>query len=83
VVDCGNLDPAIATLKDWLSPSWEFCIAADNDWETDGNPGLAKALHAAAKYETGIWFPAFTDNDKGLSDWNDWRMKYQGEVGNG
>jgi len=83
VVDCGNLDPAIAVLKDWISSTYKFCIAADNDWETDGNPGITKALHVAAKYRTGIWFPAFTDDDQGLSDWNDWRMKYQGEIGNG
>jgi putative DNA primase/helicase len=76
VVDCGNLDPAIAAIKGWLSPSWEICIAADNDWETDGNPGLAKAAEAAIKYKTTLWYPPFTDEDKGLSDWNDWYLKY-------
>ena len=75
-VDCGNLEPAIATLKEWLSDTWKLCIAADNDWETKGNPGLTKALQAAAKHRTGLWYPPFTDADKGLSDWNDWHMKY-------
>ncbi|NRA14966.1 MAG: toprim domain-containing protein [Oceanospirillaceae bacterium] len=81
-VDCGNLEPAIATLKDWLTPIWEFCIAADNDWETAGNPGLTKALLAAAKHRTDLWYPPFTDADKGLSDWNDWHMKYNQETSN-
>lgn len=81
-VDCGNLEPAIAALKEWLSPSWEFCIAADNDWETTGNPGLTKALQTALKHQTDLWCPPFTEADKGLSDWNDWHMKHNKRTNN-
>lgn len=83
VVDCGNIDSAIVSLKDLLSPNWELCIAADNDWETAGNPGLTKAAEAALKHKTKLWYPTFTEADKGLSDWNDWYQKYHHkQVGN-
>lgn len=52
-----------------IPQSTEFVVAADNDFYTKGNPGLAKATQAAELLKTGIILPAL-HNEKN-TDWND------------
>lgn len=44
--DCGNIDPVLAALKSEY-PKHQIIIAADDDRETNGNPGKTKAEEAA------------------------------------
>ena len=46
-------------------PRSRIIIAADNDANTDGNPGLSKALDAARRYRAEILIPSTN------GDWND------------
>lgn len=64
--DCGNLDFAISNIRDKY-PTHIITIAADNDSETEGNPGKTKAEGAAKKYKCNIALPEFPNEIK-LSD---------------
>lgn len=44
--DCGNLVPVARTLRR-LYPTSPLIFCADDDWQTDGNPGVTKAHEAA------------------------------------
>ena len=54
--DAGNLLPVAQALRQKF-PSAKIIITADNDTETPGNPGLAKARAAAAAVGAFITFP--------------------------
>lgn len=73
--DCHNLDSVMGNLKGKYTSN-EFLIAADDDRETNGNPGRTKAEEAAKKYNCKVIYPRFpTDfrlpNDKCPTDFND------------
>jgi putative DNA primase/helicase len=67
----GNLKDATAAMRAKF-PEAEITLAADDDHETPGNPGLAKAKAAAAENDAIVAVPSF---DRGAgeagSDWND------------
>lgn len=52
----------------------QFFIAADNDHNTEGNPGLTLATKAAHVAYAEILMPEFKEGEQG-SDWNDWHNK--------
>ena len=58
--DAGNLVPVVTALKTCL-PQATFCIACDDDRETEGNPGLSKG-RAAAQAVGGVYvLPQFEE----------------------
>lgn len=61
--DAGSLDPVIENIRKKY-PNNEITIAADNDSETDGNPGKTKAEIASKKYRCNVVIPKFPDNFK-------------------
>ena len=65
--DAGNIQPAAVTARQWF-PGRDIVIAADNDCETDGNPGISKATAAAEAIKGRIVVPPV--NGK-AADWND------------
>ncbi|MGC1878840.1 MAG: DUF3987 domain-containing protein [Rhabdochlamydiaceae bacterium] len=61
--DCGNLDSVIANLK-IRHPKNQIIILADDDKETDHNPGRIKAEESVKKYSCSMILPLFPDNFK-------------------
>jgi putative DNA primase/helicase len=69
--DAGNLLPVAEALR-VKYPSLDLVIAADDDYRTDGNPGLTKATEAARAIGARIAFPAFgEDRPEKATDFND------------
>jgi putative DNA primase/helicase len=64
----GNLLPVAKALKKKY-PSVEMVIAADDDHDVDGNPGLTAAQEAAKSIGAKVAVPSFS-NQRG-TDWND------------
>jgi phage/plasmid primase-like uncharacterized protein len=73
--DCGNLHSVISNLRSKY-PNSKIVITADNDIETPGNPGKAKADEAAKAYGCSVVIPIFPQdlllvNGKKPTDFND------------
>lgn len=69
--DAGNLLPVCESLRGKF-PDAEFIICADDDYKTDGNPGLTKAFAAAAAVGGVVVKPDFgADRPDGATDFND------------
>ncbi len=71
--DCGNLVPVAVRLRREY-PDAQIIMAADNDSEKEGNPGLTKAKEAAEAVKGSVVFPTFQDlttNGKPPTDFND------------
>lgn len=81
--DAGNLVTVAPKIKE-LYPQRPIIICADNDHETRDrrtgelkNTGILKAIEAAKLLNNcKIVYPEFTENDAGLSDFNDLHIKY-------
>ena len=69
--DAGNLEPVAVALRAKY-PSLKIIIGADDDYQTDGNPGLTKAKAAALSVDGLLAVPYFPSNrgDKD-TDFND------------
>jgi phage/plasmid primase-like uncharacterized protein/KaiC/GvpD/RAD55 family RecA-like ATPase len=69
--DAGNL-MAVAQLVREKLPSRRLIIAGDDDWRSEGNPGVTKAREAAAAVGALVVVPQF-DEARGEkdTDWND------------
>jgi putative DNA primase/helicase len=69
--DAGNLVPVCQALKKRYRAA-SILVCADDDFQTEGNPGVA-AASAAALATGGSWLiPAFTDRgERKLTDFND------------
>ena len=69
--DAGNLLPVCQAIKHRYREA-NILICADDDYKTDGNPGVS-AASAAALAVSGSWIkPEFSDRqDKKLTDFND------------
>jgi hypothetical protein len=73
--DCGNLEPvARAVRKEY--PDAPIVIAADDDYETEGNPGLTKARAVAELIGAAIAVPEFPANGTRGTDFNDLHVKH-------
>ncbi|MDQ2987111.1 MAG: DUF3631 domain-containing protein [Armatimonadota bacterium] len=68
---CGNIEEAARTLKKQY-PETEIVICADDDWKTDGNPGLTKARQAARSTRSLLAVPTFGEDRRASdTDFND------------
>lgn len=69
--NAGNLGPVATALRAKF-PELKLVLAADDDYRTDGNPGLTKASAAALAVDGLIAIPTFPNNrsDK-ATDFND------------
>lgn len=72
--DSGNLEPVAMLMASAFSPR-QIVIAADNDRETLGNPGLKFAKKAADVVGGKVIYPQFMNEHVG-SDWNDYARLY-------
>lgn len=63
--NAGNLLPVAQALRQKY-PQARLVVAADDDWRTDGNPGLSKAREAAQAVGAALAVPAFPP---GRPDW--------------
>lgn len=68
----GNLEPVARALRAKY-PSLSIVLAADDDWQTPGNPGLTAAKNAAAAIGGLLAVPGFGNLPRGPkdTDWND------------
>lgn len=74
-MDCGNLLPVAESLKAKY-PDNKIIFMADNDFKTNGNPGITHAQNACDKLHLhGVIPPEFKPDDNG-SDWNDYARIY-------
>ena len=72
--DCGNLLPVAIKARKHL-PNHRIILAADNDHETDGNPGMTKATEAAVAINGALAVPWSSGNaPAGQTDFNDLMM---------
>ena len=83
-MSCYALERTARQLREKF-PEAKIIITADNDWETErkhgSNPGLLHANNAAnSKLADGVVNPVFTEADAGLSDWDDYAVKYGDEA---
>lgn len=72
--DAGNLKPVSRALREKY-PAILLLICADNDRNTEGNPGMSKARDAAAAVGGIVIAPAFAADCNG-TDWNDHAKVY-------
>lgn len=69
--NAGNLLPVARALRRKYSQA-RLVIAADDDWRTDGNPGLSKAREAAQAVGAALAVPAFPpERPDSATDFND------------
>lgn len=69
--NAGNLEPVAAALCSKY-PALKITIAADDDWKTEGNPGITKAREAALVIGAQICVPIFpADRPAEANDFND------------
>ena len=69
--DAGNLQPVAKALRKKF-PDLRLIVCADDDWQTEGNPGLTKATEAAQAVGGFVAVPDFgPDRPEGASDFND------------
>jgi len=67
----GNLKPVAEALRKKF-PDMRLIVCADDDWKTEGNPGLTKATEAARVVGAALAVPAFgIDRTDKATDFND------------
>lgn len=71
--NAGNLKPVAAALRSKY-PDRRLMLAADDDWRTEGNPGITQATTAAAAAGALLAVPSFgADRPEKATDFNDLR----------
>lgn len=69
--NAGNLEPVAIAMRKKL-PGLPIIICADDDADTEGNPGITKANHAALAVRGKVAVPGFGDQrPAGVTDFND------------
>lgn len=78
--DTGGLKPVTNALTAMYGSSRQILIMADDDWQTDGNPGLTKAQAAAQSNGVTVLQPDFAGLPRGRkhTDYNDLRVLNHG-----
>jgi putative DNA primase/helicase len=69
-LDKDNLEAVAVALRDTRKDA-QLIIAADNDCESDGNPGVRAAYNAARKVKALVAIPHFSDSPDRKCDFND------------
>ena len=71
--NAGNLSPVAQAVRQ-RQPAAKILLCGDDDWKTEGNPGITKAREAATAVHAGLIIPEFPDYaPANLTDYNDWR----------
>lgn len=68
--NAGNLKPVCEALHK-KSPDTKFVVCGDDDFETDGNPGITKAKAAVTAIGAVLAIPKFKDQAHRGTDFND------------
>lgn len=69
--NAGNLLPVAIHMRDRF-PTLRLVVCADDDWKTDGNPGITKATEAALSVGGLLAVPVFGDSrPERATDFND------------
>ena len=69
--DAGNLQPTAKALREKF-PDMQLILCADDDYRTDGNPGMTKAKETAQAVGGLLAVPDFgPDRPEGATDFND------------
>ncbi|MCU7873577.1 MAG: DUF3987 domain-containing protein [Candidatus Thiodiazotropha sp. (ex Lucinoma borealis)] len=69
--NAGNLEPVAKAMRQKMS-GLPIIICADDDTDTEGNPGITKANHAALVIDGKVATPSFGDQrPAGVTDFND------------
>jgi putative DNA primase/helicase len=69
--NAGNLLPVAKAVREKF-PSVSVIVCADDDWKTDGNPGISKATEAALAVGGLMAVPTFqSDRLESMTDFND------------
>ncbi len=69
--NAGNLEPVAKAMRHKL-PDLPIILCADDDADTEGNPGITKANHAALVVGGKVAIPCFGDQrPAGVTDFND------------
>ena len=75
--DAGNLLPVARAIKAGNPRVNQFIVCADDDFQTDGNPGVSKATEAAEAIGANLVIPQFeSDRPDGATDFNDMHQLY-------
>lgn len=69
-MNCGNLKNVAAAFRQKY-PALTITIAGDDDHNTEGNPGRAKAIEAATHARALVTFPEFCRPECACTDFND------------
>lgn len=69
-LNCGNLKPVCKALHK-KSPNVKLVVCSEDDYQTDGNPGLTKAREAAEAVGAALAVPKFKDQAHRGTDYND------------
>ncbi|GHT94705.1 hypothetical protein AGMMS49545_16420 [Betaproteobacteria bacterium] len=73
--DAGNLEAVAKALRAKL-PDVRMVLCADDDWQTEGNPGLTKAREAAQTIGAAVAVPVFEgERQPADTDFNDMAAK--------
>jgi hypothetical protein len=78
--NAGNLKSVALEIRS-LYPEARIILCADDDYQTEGNPGIVKAREAAAAVNGTVFVPEFGDNrPKGATDFNDMALNLGNET---
>ena len=75
--NCHNLKSVAESIRK-AHPDTDLIIAADDDWKTEGNPGMTKATEAAMSYGAKLAIPTWPENQRGKkeTDFNDLALSH-------
>ena len=75
--NCHNLKSVAESIRK-AHPDTDLIIAADDDWKTEGNPGMTKATEAAMSYGAKLAIPSWLENQRNEkeTDFNDLALSH-------
>ena len=65
--NCHNLKTVAESIRK-AYPDTDLVIASDDDWKTEGNPGLTKGADAARSVKANLAIPTWPENQRGEKD---------------
>ena len=65
--NCHNLKTVAESIRK-AYPDTDLVIASDDDWKTEGNPGLTKGADAARSVKAKLAIPTWPENQRGEKD---------------